>query len=148
MGAVASWVVGIFVAAVLVRAMITGSLPALGGGAGLLLLAAWALLWWRYRQRGVYMSMTTVWVCRVFDTKRFPLASVIDIATVPSGKESDGIRRLVLRAEGGQRVEAPLRGYARGHDDSSGPLDVLPAAEFDRLLEDLRLRAAAAPATD
>jgi hypothetical protein len=54
----------------------------------------------------------------------------------------------VLRAEGGQRVEAPLRGYARGQDDPSGPLDVLPSAEFDRLLEDLRVRAAAAPATD
>jgi hypothetical protein len=148
MGSFASWFVGIFAGAILVRLMSTGSLPVPGGVAGLLVLAAWALLWWRFRQRGVYVSMTQVWVCRVFRTWRFPLASVIDIDTVPSGREGEGIRRLVLGVEGGQRVAAPLRGYARGHDDPTGPLDVLPAADFGKLLEDLRLRAAAAPATE
>jgi hypothetical protein len=148
MGAYASWAVGVFVGAVLVRAMLIDSLPVVGAGAGLLVLAAWAVLWWRYRQRGVYVSMTTVWVCRVFGTRHFPLAAVIDIDAVPSGREAAGIRRLVLRAEGGHRIAAPLRGYTRGHDDPTGPRDVLPAAEFDQLLESLRLRAAAAPATD
>jgi hypothetical protein len=148
MGSVASWFVGVFAAVILVRLMATGSLPVLGGVVGLLVLAAWALLWWRYRQRGVYMSMTSVWVCGVFRTWRFPLASVIDIDTVPSRRDGDGIRRLVLRVEGGVRIAAPLRGYARGQDDPTGPLDVLPAAEFERLLKDLRVRAAAAPATE
>jgi hypothetical protein len=147
-GSFASWGVGIFLAVILVRLMATGSLPVLGGVAGLLVLVAWALLWWRYRQRGVYVSMTRVWVCRVFRTRSFPLAAVIDIDTVPSGRAGEGIRRLVLRVEDTEPVAAPLRGYARGHDDPSGPLDVLPAAEFDRLLKDLRLRAAAAPATE
>jgi hypothetical protein len=146
--AYASWVVGVFIGAVLVRAMLIGSLPVLGSGAGLLVLVAWAVLWWRYRQRGVYVSLSEVWVCRVFGIRRFPLASVIDIDTVPSGREADGIRRLVLRAEGGHRVTAHLRGYTRGQDDPTGPRDVLPAAEFDQLLENLRLRAAAAPVID
>jgi hypothetical protein len=145
MGSFASWFVGVFAGVVLVRLTATGSLPALGGVAGLLVLAAWALLWWRVRRRGVYVSMTSVWVSRVFRTRRFPLASVLDVDTV---REGDGIRRLVLAVEGGERVAAPLRGYARGHEDPSGPLDVLPAAEFDRLLQDLRVRAAAAPATE
>jgi hypothetical protein len=141
-GAMASWLVGIFVAAVLVRSMITGSLAVSGGVAGLLVLALWAALWWRYRQRGVYVSTSRVWLCRVFGTHSVDLGSLTGIDTVPAGP--DGVRQLVLDHQDGRRIPAPLRGYAMGHDDPSGPLDVLPALLFDQLLTDLQRRVDAA----
>lgn len=142
-GAAVSWIVGIFVGALLVRAMFTGSLPVVGGLGGLLLLALWAVLWWRFRQRGVYVSDSRAWVCEVFVTRSFGLGEVDSVETVPSGRPSEHVRRLVFRLDG-RDVEAPLRGYVRGHDDRSGPLDVLPAKEFDQLLQGLRLRVSAA----
>jgi hypothetical protein len=141
-GALASWLVGIFAAGVLVRGVINGSLAILGGLAGLVVLALWAALWWRYRQRGVYVSTSRVWLCRVFGTHSVELEALTGIDTVPAGP--DGVRQLVLDHRDGRRIPAPLRGYAMGHDDPAGPLDVLPALLFDHLLTDLQRRVDAA----
>jgi hypothetical protein len=138
MGSVASWAVGIFAAGVLVRGMLVGWLVVPAGVAGLLLLAAWAVLWWRYRQRGVYVGDDRVFVCRLLRTDSVPLGTVTAVDTMPS--KPDGVRRLVLHLEDGRHLPAPLRGYARGQDDPSGPLDVLPAKSFALLLRDLRRR--------
>jgi hypothetical protein len=142
MGAVASWAVGLFVAAVLVRGVIAGSPPVLVDVAGLLLLALWAVLWWRYRRRGVYVGDSRVWVCRVFRTESVPLGTVTAVDTMPS--KPAGVRRLVLHLEDGRHLPAPLRGYARGEDDPYGPPDVLPAKRFALVLNDLQRRVAAA----
>ncbi|HEV7649992.1 MAG TPA: hypothetical protein VGP26_17735 [Actinophytocola sp.] len=141
-GAVASWLVGVFIAAVLVRGMVAGSLTVPVTVAGLLLLALWALLWWRYRQRGVYVSHSRIWLSSVFRTRSVPLNTVTVVDAMPS--KPAGVRRLVLHLEDGRHLTAPLRGYARGQDDPSGPLDVLPSAQFTRVLNDLQRRAAAA----
>lgn len=138
MGAAASWLVGLFVAAVLVRGMIVGSYPFALGVVGLALLALWALLWWRYRRRGVYVSASRVWLSRVLRTDSVPLATVAVVDAMPS--KPDGVRRLVLHLEDGRHLAAPLRGYAKGQDDPAGPLDVLPSDQFARVLTDLQRR--------
>ncbi|MGH3762802.1 hypothetical protein [Actinophytocola sp.] len=143
MGAGASWLVGIFAAVVLVRLVSTGSLPVSGALGGLLVLALWAVLWWRVRRRGVYVNASRVWVCDVFVTRSFGLGAVASVDTVPSGRPSEHLRRLVFHVDD-RNVAAPLRGYVRGHDDPSGRLDVLPAKQFDLLLNDLRMRVATA----
>ena len=141
-GAAASWLVGVFIAFVLVRGMITGSMTVVVGVAGLLLLGLWALLWWRYRRRGVFVSHSKVWVSHVFRTRSVSLSTVTVVDAMPS--KPDGVRRLVLHLENGRHLAAPLRGYARGQDDPSGPLDVLPSAQFTRILDDLQRRVASA----
>jgi hypothetical protein len=141
-GAAASWLVGAFVAFVLVRGMIVGSLAVVVCVAGLGLLVAWAVLWWRYRRRGVYVSTSRVWLSRVFYTVSVPLSTVSVVDAMPS--KPDGVRRLVLHLEDGRHLAAPLRGYARGRDDPSGPLDVLASDRFTHVLNDLQRRVASA----
>jgi hypothetical protein len=138
MGAAASWLVGLFAAVVLVRGLIDDSLPVPVSVIGLLLLASWAALWWRYRRRGVYVGLSRVWVHRVFRTDSVPLAEVSTVETMPS--KPAGVRRLVLHLEDGRHLPTPLRGYARGHDDPAGPLDVLPSDGFASVLTDLQRR--------
>ncbi|HEY7597321.1 MAG TPA: hypothetical protein VH969_29515 [Actinophytocola sp.] len=141
-GAAASWLVGLFVAVLLVRAMVNGTLSFVVGAAGVLLLVAWAVVWWRYRRRGVYVDVERIWVCRVLRTDSVPLGDVSVVDTMPA--KPDGVRRLVLHLEDGRHVATPLRGYARGHDDPAGPLGVLPSAGFTSVLTDLQRRVMAA----
>ena len=109
-GAAASWLVGVFIAFVLTRGMIIGSMTVVVGVAGLLLLGLWALLWWRYRRRGVFVSRSKVWVSHVFRTRSVSLSNVTVVDAMPS--KPDGVRRLVLHLENGRHLAAPLRGYA------------------------------------
>ncbi len=140
-GAAASWLVGLFAAALFGRGLLIGSLPGPVCVIGLLLLALWAVLWWRYRQRGVYVGDGRVWVRRVFRTDSVPLGEVSAVDSMPA--KPAGVRQLVLHLEDGRHLATPLRGYARGHDDPSGPLDVLPSAGFTSVLTDLQRRAMA-----
>jgi hypothetical protein len=142
LGAVASWIVGTFIAVVLVRGMIVGSMSVAVGVGGLVLLALWALLWWRYRRRGVYVGDGRVWLSRVFRTRSVPLSTVTVVDTMPS--KPDGVRRLVLHLEDGRHLAAPVRGYARGRDDPAGPLDVMSSDRFTHMLNDLQRRVASA----
>jgi hypothetical protein len=137
-GLTASWLIGIFAAYVLVRGMINGSIAATLSVVGLLLLAAWAVLWWRHRRRGVYVSDTRVWVKRVFRTDSAPLTAVtVDTAA----SKPAGVRRLVLDLDG-RRVPAPLRGFGEGRDDPYGPRDVLTSEQLGQVLNDLAERGA------
>ena len=143
MGAVASWLVGAFIAFVLIRGLVVGSYPLLVTVGGLLVLVAWAVLWWRYRNRGVYVSASRVWLSRVLRTDSVPLNTVSVVDAMPS--KPDGVRRLVLHLEDGRHLAAPLRGYARGQDDPAGPLDVVSSDTFAHVLNDLQRRVASAP---
>lgn len=138
MGAAASWLVGFFITYVLVRGMIIGSLAVQVGVAGLLLLVLWAVLWWRYRRRGVYISDSRLWVSRVFRTESVDLSIVSVVDAMPS--KPAGVRQLVLHLEDGRHLAAPLRGYAKGQDDPAGPLDVLASDRFTHVLNDLQRR--------
>jgi hypothetical protein len=142
-GAPASWIVGAFIAFVLLRGMIIGAYPLVVTVGGLLLLVLWAVLWWRYRQRGVYVSASRVWLSRVLRTDSVPLNTVSVVDAMPS--KPDGVRRLVLHLEDGRHLAAPLRGYARGQDDPAGPLDVVSSDTFAHVLNDLQRRVASAP---
>lgn len=141
-GAGASWLVGLFAGAVFLRGLIRASFPVAVSVAGLLLLAAWAVLWWRYRQQGVYVDPGTIRVSRVLRTDTVPLTEVSAVDAMPS--KPAGVRRLVLHLEDGRHLPTPLRGYARGHEDPSGPRDVLSSATFTQLMNDLQRRVAAA----
>jgi hypothetical protein len=145
-GTTVSWGIGLYAAWVFVRGMTHDALPIPLGVAGLLLLALWAVLWWRHRRRGVSVSAGRVWLRRVFRTDSVALEEVAAVDAMPS--KPARARRLVLHLEDGRHLPAPLRGYAEGHDDPYGPLDVVTSEQFSLVLNDLQQRVTAATPLD
>lgn len=140
-GAMASWAIGIYLATVFIRGMVYASFPVPICVAGLVVLVVWAVVWWRHRRRGVYVSDSRVWVRRVLRTDSVPLTAVTLVDSMPA--KPAGVRRLVFHLEDGRHIPAPVRGYAGGRDDPYGPPNVASSADFTLMLDDLQQRVTA-----
>lgn len=141
--AVVSWLIGLLVAVLLVRAMINSGISIGGGLVGLLVTVLWLVFWWRAARTGVFVSHSHVSVRGLLTTRTVPLGS----ATRVDAMAHKGIRQLVIHTTNGRHITTALYGLAAESDDNDDRPDVLPAAEFDRVLANLRMRVNRAPRT-
>jgi hypothetical protein len=128
--------VGLLVAALVVRAMINGGFSFTAGLAGLLVVLVWLVFWWRVARTGIFVSRSHVTV-RLAISRTVPLRSVGIVSATPRS----GARQLTIHTDGGRHVTTSVRGSAAQNDPGKDRPGVLPAAEFDRVLADLRRRA-------
>ena len=141
--AVLSWLVGLLIAVLLVRAMINGGISISVGLAGLFVALLWLVFWWRVAWAGAFVSHTHVCVRGPLTGRTVPLRSVTKVTAMPGA----GVRRMVIHTMTGRHIRTSLRGAPAGDDGNPGRPGVLSAAEFDRVLAAVRQRADAARRT-